>query len=1072
MPRIDVLWWELEARADKYVKGIADSQTVTSRFVDFIAGHPMAVMGALATAFIAVGEKATEMAGQVEDAMLRIGNIMPSAVGHLEDMKQALFDLAQQVPLSFQTLLSGMEQLARLGVSDPSAAVKELGEAARLAAATGTDLNTVITILQRSLQAFNIPVSESARVVDLLMNAVQHGVPLEELEPVMGRAAAIASQAGVTMDKLVAAIIAMRLAGEPTRAIVAALSGGLGELNKGVDGVQVGMGRMATTVQFVNGQIVLTGAGADKFAGILKDVNTQTGLVADASDRLLHSADGQAQVVKNQLTQAWVNFGNALLPIKTTLLSSLADLLDRISGNSLAAYNNEASSAAVLTLKWAQAVDQNHTSLSSNADDVHMLAERFRELSGAVENGGKITGMSLDQLKALQLQLSSMRESFNTEPGKLFALQQLGLDPDQAKDAVARVLRAINQAIVAATPPTGTKPPLGNTTPHVTIPQSVLDAQAAAAQQVLDQLGILTQTANIRMQAEFNKLAEHVAKVFNDQIPADVQAGLNAIQRAVNQAIGEGGLEDRFKELGKVAADAMQQATSGQGLDGLLNAQQQMEFLIQDTQREIAASKDNPLIQQKLLDLLRQEEDERRKILGLIGNAGAGEGDITKAIDQQVQLLEAQARTIQEAADGGIQLLHSFGLISDQTSQMLQNMVQVGSSIHELVGIIGAGGSFSQMLPSILSIAGGLGSLISGLFGESPEEKAMKATQQANTEAIQRLTQVIGEFGLKVTGQQFTQAGVAISKLLEPGTQNQLLKQFTFGKVGAGSVDAILAGTGMTLAQLQDFAKQLGLTLDTTNVFAFTKSLQDLQKAIQETQLTQFAQTFEGQLQALQAQFNLFDITDPIQQLQMLAKLLSNPAFGSPGIANALKGLDLSTAAGRDAADKLIQQLFSQLQAGTLTPAQLGGLTPEEFLAQLEELHKLIDAAKQAAGGSTTGGTSQSFTVSQQITEVTADRLAGLLEAGNYWLQLIEANTRGGPVMQPPANLQPPPSTSTAPAAGSGVAQINVTVNLGGLSMAAQQAGQTIGDEIVKSIDTALGVTYRRRALGTGSVLK
>lgn len=1075
MPRIDVLWWELEARADKYVKGIADSQTITERFAQFIVDHPIAVMGALATAFVAAADKAVDFADRVEASMLRIGNVMPSAVGHLDEMKDALDQIGQKVPLSFDVLLKGMDQLARLGATNPQAAVQELGDAARLAAATGEDLNTVITLLQRSLQAFNIPASESGRVVNLLMQAVQHGVPLSELEPILARAGAVASQAGVSMDKVVAAIISMRLAGEPTRAIVAALAGGLANMSKGLEVTDVATGRLATRISFANGQIQLAGAGADHYKDVLADVNRNTDDLTTASDKLAKSAEGQAQVIQNQLTKAWRDFGDALAPAKLALLKDFTQALDFITGNKVAAYTIGATDAANNTLKWWDSVSKLNIGLDSFRPEMDQLGGAFHELSDNIDKGGKITGLTVTQLKDLRTEVSLMRSQFDTPEGSQFALRQLGLDPAQAKDAVARMMRAIDEAIKEATPAAPSTSPLGGTGGRSGPDEATLAKMAQLRQELLDKLAEMTQDANLRMQAEFDKLSKHVHDVFGTNIPADVQASLDGIQRAVTQAIGEGGLQTRFKDLQKDVTDAIQ-ATTETGLFGpSLDALRRMDTLITDTQTQLTAAKGNTVEEQKLSDLLRSEEDERKKLLKLIGDAGSAEADQNKLIDERIQQLRAQSQAIDESVTGAIKLGEAMGIVDKQTGDMIMNLTQMGTSINELVGGLQAGASFTQLLPSILGIAGSLGSILSGLFGESPQEKQARLTQENNTKAIEKLTNVMGEFGLKITGTQFTEAQAAVNKLLTKDSLQRLFDKFSFNKeVTGNTVNAILAGTGMTLNQLQDFAKTLGITLDTSNIQNFAKSLQQLQQAIAQTQLTEFAHTFAGQLQLLDAQFKIMNLTNPIDQLKALVKLASDPTLGSGALAKALAGIDLSTAAGQAQAQAAIQALFGQLAAGTLTPAQLGGMTPQEFLDLLTKMNDLINQAKTGGAGGTTTGTSQSFVVSQTITQVTGDRIAGNLESANYWLQQIEANTRaalGALGVSTPVSVAPPPPTSTGP--GAGVSAISVIVNMGGVVLpTAQQVGQEIGDQVAKALDQQLGLTYRRRLLAAGSIVK
>jgi hypothetical protein len=151
-----------------------------------------------------------------------------------------------------------------------------------------------------------------------------------------------------------------------------------------------------------------------------------------------------------------------------------------------------------------------------------------------------------------------------------------------------------------------------------------------------------------------------------------------------------------------------------------------------------------------------------------------------------------------------------------------------------------------------------------------------------------------------------------------------------------------------------------------------------VQQAMKQAEITRFAQTFSDQFDALQAEFELFDIKDPIAQLKELIKLFDNPNFGSPALRHALAGLDITTPEGRQKAQEAIEKLFQQLQAGTLTPAELGGLTPQQFLEQLKQIHQLLGGTDAGTGG---------YNVDRTITEATGSHIAGLLTTGNYFAQ-------------------------------------------------------------------------------------
>ncbi len=170
------------------------------------------------------------------------------------------------------------------------------------------------------------------------------------------------------------------------------------------------------------------------------------------------------------------------------------------------------------------------------------------------------------------------------------------------------------------------------------------------------------------------------------------------------------------------------------------------------------------------------------------------------------------------------------------------------------------------------------------------------------------------------------------------------------------TADRILRGNGSSLQELRELADQLGITLNTDSFVNFVTSLKELDEAIKNTELTKFADTFTGRMQALNAQWEVFNTTDPLKRLvEQLAEasrlnLRRKPngggfelvGTGSPAFRAAGAGLDLSTAAGRNQLLLNLQGLFTRLQAGALAPGELGGLTADQFLEQLTSMIGLL----------------------------------------------------------------------------------------------------------------------------------
>jgi hypothetical protein len=295
--------------------------------------------------------------------------------------------------------------------------------------------------------------------------------------------------------------------------------------------------------------------------------------------------------------------------------------------------------------------------------------------------------------------------------------------------------------------------------------------------------------------------------------------------------------------------------------------------------------------------------------------------------------------------------------------------------------------------------------------------------------------------------------------------------------VNAGKLERALDQFGTSREELQKVAESLDLDVNflSDSAVEVQAAFRALAEAIRETELTKFAQTFEGQMKSLSARFELFDITDPIAQLDALLKVQREK--GSTAIANAFAGLDLSTAAGREAAERQLQGLFEQLNsADKLSTEQqaalFGGLTGDEFLQSLLEMKRLLDAAGPA-------GQTEGFAVSRTITEVTGSRLAGILTSQDARLaELVELGRAELAALTGRAFVADASQAAGAipvPAIGGG-GDLNVTIE--GLQVTAPAGtadpaawGQAAGKALAEEVDQALGSRVRTKARHMGSAL-
>lgn len=442
-----------------------------------------------------------------------------------------------------------------------------------------------------------------------------------------------------------------------------------------------------------------------------------------------------------------------------------------------------------------------------------------------------------------------------------------------------------------------------------------------------------------------------------------------------------------------------------------------------------------------------------------------------KSSQDRLRDAQALANVIQSSVNGALQLANAFGLVNDQLSQQLQVIGQIAAQIPVLATAISTG-NIEGIVSSGLGILGGIGSLV----GSDPERE--RVTRE-NTQAIERLTKRIGDLGGPLGAVPGSQLGGVTSAL-----EAAIARALFLPRGASNFLNDELARLGLTFEDLATVAEAVGVTF-VNSTRPTLEELNALLQAIQASEAARFAQTFEGQLDRLQARFDLFDVTQPLDQLAQLLDLIRGlGAAGSPLLTGALAGADISSAGGRAALEATLQSLFARIENGTITAAETGGLSPQEFLQILRDLESLLDQANESEGSS------QSFAINRSITEVTGSRIASALSTQIVLLQqLNETALRQLAVLDPrslglaalASPLQPP---SAASFGGSGTTVINespIVIEAGAVvinfeardsTLRPEELARFLGNEVVDQLASRIAerIEARRRARGESRI--
>lgn len=403
------------------------------------------------------------------------------------------------------------------------------------------------------------------------------------------------------------------------------------------------------------------------------------------------------------------------------------------------------------------------------------------------------------------------------------------------------------------------------------------------------------------------------------------------------------------------------------------------------------------------------------------------------------------AFTIMDGADAMLAFLDALGLGDEKMSKLVAGV----GELSEGIGRIASG----DLVGGILKGIGGIKSALSGLFGKSEAEKKLAASLDKNRNRLEELTAEIGDLNLNLTGKQLS------------GTQGALTEFFATGGANAKGwgdrLGSLLLKRGVNMSDLEEVAKTLQIDLR-PNGKLDPRMLQQLLAAIGAVEPTQFRTDYRGKRDQLAAETNISNLS-PAEQARRLAAI---GAGETTGMASSLLGtMDLSSATGRNKGLATIQDLLSRMLSGTMSTAELGGLTGSEFLSLLEDLKGLIESANDA----NTNPVADSAVKDIVGAVVPVVEGLGPVTSGLDLLGSIDISTKGmWEIMQAMAS---PTTTGTGLGANT-VTVGDITVGDIIVQGAGPGAAQEIAGQLVEAIDQQLALRYRLAALGQGSAAR
>lgn len=1021
--RLDRLYYELALETKDFDRNIKGAEKALIGLGRTIMKYPVASIATLVSGLGAAALAAARFADKTDAAMRRAATRIPGATAVVDALRKRIQSLSSEIPIAHDQLVEMFDAVGRAGVSGPGEAVVMLEKAAQASVALGEQGSKVVEVMDQVQDAFGLAAGHLGTLTDAMVLAQQNGVGLDLLGAVVERLGARARAAGVSHEELIAATIAYSKAGVGQKQIMT-------ELGREIDSN--------------SGQLQLAGVAAANYQAALDGVRNSAGLTAQKFKEATNTLSAQEQLLRNQVAEAWRELGFKILPAVKAALDGVLESMHLLGGDR--ERDRALLAIETITKAWDKLTDKGRV---RDLQRLHGEMSRFGNISAEAARS-----FSDRELKALREAIVIMRSMERDTPERLREARFRALQNVEAE--IARRGPTFGDTGAEAGAGAGGPPPRILTEEQRQAQRKMIeDARAEAVQAtvtLVDDLQLQLERMNQAATETFTNVGTAVPKAVTEQmdrlralIGKPGSPGIVGQMEALEAEI------DRIADATKTLDDEIERHGEQVGFE-LLSAIQNAHI---KTEALLGTLKEGTVEHERVKDLLQKQKDLMDKIhKAAVGTADAT-ADEKKNRSEIIRNLQAQAHKIQTAAQGAIQLAQAFQLIDASAAAALSSISQIAANF----GLAKAG-DFS----GIMGVIGGVASLVGSLFGESPAARAHKELLKRNSDAIEELTRTLGEFGLAITGDQFlgVQRALSAASARAGGT----LPGGTLNRASEALVREELARIGLTMADLREVAAAAGVELDGT-----AASLRQLQTALTEIELAQFTQSFQGQMTALRAEFELFDIDDPIRQLQRLAEVLSNKKFGAPALREALAGLDLSTPEGRRLAEEAVQNLFRMMQSGDLDAAALGGLTAQEFLDQLLQLEQLIEQ------GNVSTGTSQSFGIDRSITEITGSRIAAYLSTSAaldrmQLERLIEIRDllaslvfRGG--VQPPTmeELNRVPSLG-GPSVSITIQQLVIQAPAGTTDPAG--FGRVAGDALVERVNQAFGGRGRRSGRNDG----
>ena len=980
MPVIDVLVWELIASTKGLVAGVGLATSKLKKFAA-LAGSTVGVAVALGAAVAIIGAKAAGMAAELDEAIRQVATLLPQTSEQLGDVRKAIIALSTRVPQPPVQLTAALYQAISAGARDTAEALFLVEVAAKAAVAGQSDTETAVSAISTVLNAYQLDISEATRVSDVFFKTIERGVlRFSDIAQNIGDVATTASLAGVSIEELGAAFATMTKFGisaaESTTAlnrfllsvvvatddqraaakklgveftITALKTKGLvrflQEMEEAVDGDIEKLAAINPNIRAARAAFILAGEGGETFREILDEMAGSAGSADAAFQEMLGSAQNLSTLIKNKLSVVFFELGEDILKdLVIPALQLVNEILPEL-GESTETWSEQ-----------IRVLNEHLTQLERIGLVIRgLFTDDFITALNTLTTGGTFR----EAFPQIARGLSPREVSEGVQEIDFLDIQKRSL----AQQKVA--LEQLQELLILK---------ISETTDAAL--RLTLFKQIDRVTDFLDEVNL----SFSKLEPTADKAADAIGEV-SDAIKALIEEGLRPLAATFEVN------EQAFKDFTEVAE-----------IQVLRKRLEAINDVLKDGGRKALE------VSGALAEWGGHIDDLPPDLQKIIRQMGMFGGKTDRAAESAQRLVDRIGDAVRSITELG----EAIGLLPDGMAQVVGQLDLIAQGTTGIIEGIREGVSIGALAGPIGIAIGGLAGLAGSLFGGGPSEAELNATQsrEENTARLLRLSNSIDD----LREAMFDLPGRLSQDLidaLEAGGATGGIGGLPGGGIDRGNeifqrfLDILnaLKDAGITPGEVERIADALGIEVDRV-IEALTKPFkggeQDFLEFLEQAQslleglgleVTNFFDTLAGKLEIANRRIDLFDIEDPIKQIEEFVKVLEQSG-------TALSAEDLQRLRAGD--EKLIQQLVEEIASrtgrfGGADPlGALGDFTAQDLIDLLSRIESIGDRIADGAGGP---GATTSFQTFDQITRVEGNAIIAALGTGNFFLREVAQNT-------------------------------------------------------------------------------